>query len=88
MGLDKPVSRGEFSLAPVIVSLETVESLGEGCETLNPMLDPLDSFLSLRPSEPSFLDQRMALLRRIRRNPPTIHHCRTPATEELLGSFT
>jgi hypothetical protein len=31
-------------------------------ETLNPMLYPLDRFLSLQPSEASFFDQRMILL--------------------------
>jgi hypothetical protein len=57
-------------------------------ETLNPMLYPLDRFLSLQPSEASFFDQRMILLCSDENCRLTLRHRRTPATEESLDSFT
>jgi hypothetical protein len=57
-------------------------------ETLYPMLYALDRFLSLQPSQPSFLDQRMILLCSAENCRLAICHGRTPATEEFLDSAT
>ena len=57
-------------------------------ETLNPMLYPLDGFLGLQPSEPSFLDQRMMLFCRADNCRLAIRHLHTPATEERFDIST